>query len=73
LKIKVITSVKSIIEHFKHFEDVIKENCNSFEIEYDSDESKYLIYDKNYNKTYKQKIGQIMKDLFKDDTERVNT
>ena len=52
LKLKVISSDKNVIDNFKHFEEVIKENCNSFEIEYENDEAKFLHYEKNYTKTY---------------------
>jgi len=52
LKLKVISSDKTVIDNFKHFEDVIKENCNALEIEYENDEGKFLHYEKNYTKTY---------------------
>ncbi len=52
LKLKVISSDKNVIDNFKHFEEVIKENCNAFEIEYENDEAKFLHYEKNYTKTY---------------------
>jgi len=46
-----------VLDSFKHFEDVVKENCNSFEIQYETDENKYLFYEKNYNPSYKKKLG----------------
>lgn len=72
LKLKIISQNQTIIDQFKHFEDVIKENCNAFEIEYDLDESKYLHYEKNYSTTYKKKLGLIIRTLFETENNEIS-
>lgn len=68
----IISQNKQVIEHFKHFEEVIKENCNAFEIQYEEDESQFLMYEKNYTTSYKKKLGEIIRNLFAEENEKVN-